>query len=45
MTWHSWNKNMDRKIRHVLDNKACENIDAILLNFATKSKTIKLGLT
>ncbi len=44
MTWHSQNRSMDGKVRHVPDSKAWEHIDATFPNFANEPRNVRLGL-
>ncbi len=44
MTWHSQNRSMDGKVRHVLDSRAWEHIDATFPDFANEPRNVRLGL-
>ncbi len=44
MTWHSQNRNMDGKVRHMPDSKAWEHIDATFQDFANEPRNVSLGL-
>ncbi len=44
MTWHSQNKSMDGKVRHVPDSRAWEHIDATFPDFANEPRNVRLGL-
>ncbi len=44
MTWHSQNRSMDGKVRHVLDSRAWEHIDAPFPDFANEARNVRLGL-
>ncbi len=43
-SWHTRNKNINGKVRHVLDSKTWQHIDNTWLDFATKPKNVRLGL-
>jgi len=45
MTWHSQNRSMDGKVRHVPDSRAWEHIDATFRDFANEPINVRLGLT
>lgn len=45
MTWHIRNMNIDGKMHFVPNSKAWHHIDAIYLEFATKPRNVRLGLT
>ncbi len=44
MTWHSQNRSMDGKVRHVLDNRAWEHINETFPDFANELRNVRLGL-
>jgi hypothetical protein len=43
MTWHSRNKSIDGKVRHVPDSKAWQHIDNTWPDFAIEHRNVRLG--
>ncbi len=44
MTWHSRNRSMNGKVRHVVDSKAWQHIDNTWLEFVVETINVRLWL-